>query len=148
MSADDVTILVVDDDRVDIMALKRSFRALRVDNPVVAVGNGLEALAMLRGEGGQPPLRQPCLVLLDLNMPRMGGLEFLAELRRDAALRRTVVFVMTTSNDEQDRARSFDRNVAGYVLKHRAGQSFHDTVGMLQHYWRIVEFPDLRGGQG
>jgi CheY-like chemotaxis protein len=148
MSAGEVTILVVDDDRVDIMALKRCFRALGVDNPIVTAGNGLEALALLRGEGGQPRLRQPCLVLLDLNMPRMGGLEFLAELRSDPALRRMVVFVMTTSDDEQDRARSFDRNVAGYVLKHRPGQSFQDAVGMLQQYWRIVEFPDFRCGPG
>lgn len=142
MKREEVTILLVDDDRVDIMALRRSFRELKIANRIVTAGNGLEALQMLRGEAGQARLPQPCLVLLDLNMPRMGGLEFLEELRADDALRRTIVFVMTTSNDEQDRLRSFDRNVAGYVLKHRPGQSFLDAVGMLQHYWRVVEFPD------
>ena len=83
----------------------------------------------------------PCLVLLDLNMPRMGGVEFLDKLRRDEALRRTLVFVMTTSGAEEDRARAYDMNIAGYVLKHRPGQSFLEAIGMLEHYWRVIEFP-------
>jgi CheY-like chemotaxis protein len=136
-----VTILLVDDDKVDTMAVRRSFRELNITNPMVAARNGIEALEHLRGENGHDKVPSPCLVLLDLNMPRMGGIEFLAELRNDPALRRTLVFVMTTSEAEEDRMRAYDKNIAGYVLKHRPGQSFLDAIGMLQHYWRTIEFP-------
>ena len=136
-----VTILLVDDDKVDTMAVRRSFRELNITNPVIATRNGIEALECLRGENGRDKVPSPCLVLLDLNMPRMGGIEFLTELRNDPALRRTLVFVMTTSEAEEDRMRAYDKNVAGYVLKHRPGQSFLDAIGMLQHYWRTIEFP-------
>jgi len=136
-----VTILLVDDDKVDTMAVRRSFRELNITNPVIATRNGIEALECLRGENGHEKVPSPCLVLLDLNMPRMGGIEFLGELRNDPALRRTVVVVMTTSEAEEDRVRAYDKNVAGYVLKHRPGQSFLDSIGMLQHYWRTIEFP-------
>jgi CheY-like chemotaxis protein len=71
-------------------------------------------------------------------MPQMGGLEFLEKLRNDASLRRTVVFVMTTSAAQEDRLRAYDKNVAGYVLKHRFGQSFLDSISMLEHYWRVI----------
>ena len=141
MKDNQVTILLVDDDKVDTMAVRRSFRELNITNPVVATRNGIEALECLRGENGREKVPSPCLVLLDLNMPRMGGIEFLGELRNDPALRRTVVFVMTTSEAEEDRMRAYDKNVAGYVLKHRPGQSFLDAIGMLQHYWRTIEFP-------
>jgi len=137
-----VTILLVDDDKVDTMAVRRSFRELRITNPVVETRNGIEALEQLRGENGRQKVASPYLVLLDLNMPRMGGLEFLAELRADPSLHRTVVFVMTTSAAEEDRMRAYDMNVAGYVLKHLPGQSFLDSIGMLERYWRIVEFPN------
>jgi CheY-like chemotaxis protein len=136
-----VHILLVDDDKVDVMAVKRAFRELKIANPVVVAGNGIEALERLRGHNGYEKVPPPCLVLLDLNMPRMGGLEFLEELRRDEALRGTLVFVMTTSSAEDDRARAYDKNVAGYVLKHRPGQSFLEAIRMLEHYWRVIEFP-------
>jgi len=137
-----VTILVVDDDKVDTMAVRRSFRDLKIANPVVEARNGIEALEHLRGQSGRAKVPSPCLVLLDLNMPRMGGIEFLEELRDDPLLRRTLVFVMTTSAAEEDRMRAYDKNVAGYVLKHSLGQSFMESISMLQFYWRVIEFPD------
>lgn len=141
MKHNTLTILLVDDDKVDVMAVKRSFRELKIANPVVEAHNGIEALDRLRGQNGQKKLPSPCLVLLDLNMPRMGGVEFLDKLRRDEALRSTLVFVMTTSGAEEDRARAYDMNVAGYVLKHRPGQSFLEAISMLEHYWKVIEFP-------
>jgi CheY-like chemotaxis protein len=137
-----LTILLVDDDKVDIMAVRRSFRELKIANPVVEAHNGIEALDRLRGVNGHQKVPSPCLVLLDLNMPRMGGVEFLDKLRRDELLRSTLVFVMTTSRAEEDLARAYDMNVAGYVLKHRPGQSFLEAISMLEHYWRVIEFPD------
>jgi CheY-like chemotaxis protein len=144
MRSDTLTILLVDDDRVDVMAVKRSFRELKIVNPVIEARNGFEALDYLRGTNGRKKLPLPYLVLLDLNMPRMGGIEFLAELRADAELRSTLVFVMTTSAAEDDRARAYDKNVAGYVLKHQPGQSFIEAISMLEHYWRVIEFPTAK----
>jgi CheY-like chemotaxis protein len=137
-----VTILLVDDDKVDTMAVRRSFQALNITNPVVEARNGIEALERLRGQNGYEKVPRPCLVMLDLNMPRMGGIEFLSELRADPALRRILVFVMTTSAAAEDRMRAYDMNVAGYMLKHRPGQSFLKAIGMLQHFWRVIEFPE------
>ncbi len=137
-----VTILMVDDDRVDTMAVRRSFAALNVMNPVIEARNGIEALERLRGENGHEKVPRPCLILLDLNMPRMGGIEFLEELRADPDLRHILVFVMTTSAAKEDRERAYDMNVAGYMLKHRPGQSFLKAIGMVQHFCRVIEFPD------
>jgi CheY-like chemotaxis protein len=137
-----VTILLVDDDTVDAMVLKRSFRELKIANPVIEARNGIEALEHLRGQNGRERITSPCLVLLDLNMPRMDGIEFLGELRDDPSLRRVVVFVMTTSSDKEDRMRAYNKNIAGYVLKHRPGQSFLEPINMLKHFWRVIEFPE------
>lgn len=137
-----VTILLVDDDTVDTMAVKRSFRALKIANPVIEAHNGVEALEHLRGQKGREKIAAPCLVLLDLNMPRMNGIEFLGELRGDPSLRRVVVFVMTTSSDKEDVMQAYGKNIAGYVLKHQVGQSFLDAINMLEHYWRVIEFPE------
>jgi len=142
MHGDKVTIMVVDDDRVDTMAIRRSLRELNIANPVIAARDGIEALERLRGENGQEKVKPPFLVLLDLNMPRMGGIEFLDELRADPELHSTLVFVMTTSSAVEDRTRAYAKNVAGYVLKFQQEQGFQDAILMFEHYWRIIEFPD------
>ena len=142
MNAKEVTILLVDDDKIVPMAIKRSFRQLKIVNPVIEARDGIEALQRLRGQNGYEKVPSPYLVLLDLNMPRMGGIEFLEELRCDPSLAQAIVFVMTTSEAEQDRMRAYDRNVAGYILKHRLGQGFIEALSMLEHYWRVIEFPD------
>ena len=139
---DQVKILLVDDDKVDAMAVRRSFRNLKINNPVIEACNGIEALEHLRGENGREKLPARCVVLLDLNMPRMGVIEFLNQLRSDPKLRRTLAFVLTTSAAENDRKNAYDLNVAGYVLKHRPGQNFIDAISKLENYWRIIEYPD------
>jgi CheY-like chemotaxis protein len=141
MSGKSVTILLVDDDKVDRMAIQRSFRSLKIANPVIEARDGVEALERLRGENGYESVPSPCLILLDLNMPRMSGIEFLRAVRADNALRRCLIFVMTTSAAEEDRMRAYDMNVAGFVLKDRSGQSFIEAISMLEHFWRVVEFP-------
>ena len=142
MTGTTVTILVVEDDKVDRMAIRRALRELRIANPVVEAAHGIEALDHLRGENGREQIHAPCIVLLDLKMPRMGGIEFLEVIRSDPALRRTVVFVMTTSANEEDRMQAFDKNVAGYILKQRVGEEFLEAISMLEHYWRVVQLPD------
>jgi CheY-like chemotaxis protein len=141
MTSETVRILLVDDDAVDILAIKRSFQKLRIANPLIEAQNGVEALEHLRGDNGREKIAAPCLIVVDLNMPRMGGIEFLDELRRDLSLRHHLVFVMTTSAAEEDRIRAYKHNVAGYILKERWGENFIDAISMLEHYWRVIEFP-------
>jgi CheY-like chemotaxis protein len=136
-----VTILLVDDDKVDVMAVRRAFRQLQITNPIIEAGNGMEALERLRGENGYQKVPQPALVLLDLNMPCMNGIEFLEELRSDPLLGRTIVFVMTTSSTKEDRARTQDKNVAGYILKTNPESTFLEAIKMLQHSWQTIKFP-------
>ena len=137
-----VNILLVEDDEVDVMAIKRALKELKIANPLFRAADGIVALEMLRGENGKEPLPRPFLILLDLNMPRMGGLEFLDELRGDPVLQRSIVFVMTSSTAEDDRFRAYDRHIAGYVLKSSPAGTFLDAVTMLDHYWRLIEFPE------
>ena len=136
-----VTLLMVEDDEVDVMAFRRALRKQRLDNRLVNAGNGLEALALLRGEGGSGPLERPLLILLDLNMPQMSGPEFLAELRRDPGLCDLTVFVMTTSIDDRDKIAAYSHHVAAYLVKSRLGESFEAALTMIDHFCRVVEFP-------
>jgi len=102
--------------------------------------DGVEALAMLR-QRTPTPLQRPYIVLLDLKMPRMGGLQFLKELRSDDTLRRTVVFVLSTSNSEEDRRQAYDAGVAGYLSKNQSGGDFGRVLQMLRYYLDIVDLP-------
>jgi CheY-like chemotaxis protein len=136
-----VNILLVEDDKVDVMALRRAFLELKIANPIKVARDGIEALEVLRGTNGTPPLSRPHLVLLDLDLPRMNGIEFLKELRNDEKLSSTIVFVLTTSKQEEDRIQAYNLNVAGYMVKSLMADSFMQAVTMLKHYWRVVVFP-------
>jgi CheY-like chemotaxis protein len=138
-----INILLVEDDEVDVMNVKRAFRKVNITNPLHVAGNGLEALTMLRGENGQPPVvpSDRRLVLLDLNMPKMGGIEFLMELRADPKLKPTPVVVMTTSNQDQDRVEAYNLNVAGYILKPVTSGNFVEMMATLNNYWILCEMP-------
>lgn len=96
---------------------------------------------MLRGQGGQARFPRPYLILLDLNMPRMNGIEFLEEVRKDADLRDSIIFVLTTSDDDRDKVAAYDKNVAGYIVKAKAGEDFLKLIEMLDNYLTFVEFP-------
>ena len=131
-------ILLVEDDEVDVMNVKRAFEKNKILNPLYVASNGLEALSMLR-EGRVPQARR--LVLLDLNMPGMGGIEFLRELRADPKLRMTPVVVLTTSGDEKDRIDAYDFHVAGYLRKPVEFPNFMELTAALNKYWTLVEMP-------
>ena len=141
MSQNTVTVLLVDDDDVDVQAVRRAFRRAKIANPVEVARDGLDALAMLRGENGYKPLSKPYIIILDLNMPRMDGLEFLTEIRKDPEHHDAVVFVLTTSKADEDRAASYDKNVAGYIVKSDVGEGFLNVINLLDCYWRIVLLP-------
>jgi CheY-like chemotaxis protein len=138
MAEKQLNILLVEDDQVDVMNVKRAFVKNRIVNPLFVAGDGLEGLQMLR-DGTVPDERR--LVLLDLNMPRMNGIEFLRELRRDADLQHTPVVVLTTSNDERDKIEAYNLNVAGYLLKPVTFINFVEVMAALNKYWSLVELP-------
>lgn len=139
--ASDVTFLIIEDDDIDVMALERAFQKLKIANPKIFARDGVEGLEYLRGEGGKDKLKAPYIILLDLNMPRMTGLEFLEEIRSDPELERSVVFVLTTSNDDRDRVSAYQKHVAGYIVKSDPASGFMEAITMLDHYWRVVELP-------
>jgi CheY-like chemotaxis protein len=136
-----LNILLVEDDEVDIMTVQRAFKKGNITNPLYLAGNGIEALAMLRDTPEQPSLipAERRLILLDLNMPKMNGLEFLQELRADPAIRHIPVVVLTTSNEERDRMQAYDLNVAGYILKPVTFSIFVELMITLNKYWTVCE---------
>ena len=139
-------ILLVEDDELDVMNVQRAFRKNNISNPLYVAGNGVEALEMLRGTGSGTPDRTHLpdtrrIILLDLNMPRMGGIEFLRELRADPALAPTTVIVLTTSDEERDKVEAYQLNVAGYILKPVTLQAFVEIMATLNKYWTVSELP-------
>jgi CheY-like chemotaxis protein len=133
-----LNILLVEDDEVDVMNVRRAFERNNVSNPLYVAGNGLEALQMLR-DGTVPSERR--LILLDLNMPKMNGIEFLQALRADPELASSSVVVLTTSNDDQDKIDAYNLNVAGYLLKPVTFSNFCERMTALNKYWTLVEMP-------
>lgn len=134
----EVTILLVDDDDVDVMGVERALKKLKILNPIVRARDGIEGLALLRDPRA---VKRPYIVLLDLNMPRMNGHEMLAELRNDSALSSAVVFILTTSKADEDKVEAYQQHVAGYIIKSQVGDGFLRVIEMLDHYWRVVELP-------
>jgi CheY-like chemotaxis protein len=133
-----INVLLVEDDELDVENVRRAFRKGNVTHPLWHASDGVEALRLLRGTD-YPPERR--LVLLDLNLPKMGGIELLREIRKDRALAAVSVVVLTTSNEERDRTEAFGLNVAGYLLKPVTFQDFVDAVVALHRYWSLVELP-------
>lgn len=136
MMAVPLNILLVEDDEVDVMNVRRAFEKSHISNPLFVAGNGVEALQMLRA-GEVPSERR--LILLDLNMPRMNGIEFLRELRNDPELAKTPVVVLTTSNDDRDKVAAYNLNVAGYLVKPVTFSSFCEAMVAMNKYWSLVE---------
>lgn len=134
-SSKPVTILLVEDDEVDVKALKWAFDKLRIANPVEVARDGVEAWELLQ------KLDRPYLIITDINMPRMNGIELLRAIRESEELRDSIVFVLTTSNDEQDKIDAYDLNVAGYMLKSDMGTSFMRAIELIDNYWKVVELP-------
>jgi CheY-like chemotaxis protein len=145
VTTETISIVIVDDDEVDVRAIQRGLKQQRIVNPVYIATDGRQGLDMLRGEGGQPKIPRPALIVLDLNMPRMTGLEFLDELRADAELADSIVFILTSSNADEDKTAAYKHHIAGYVVKSDAGVSFLKAVQMVQKYVLCVQFPPEHG---
>lgn len=135
-----LNLVLVEDDEIDVMNVRRALERAHVTNPLFVANNGLEALELLRSSKVPKERR---LVLLDLNMPKMNGIEFLRELRKDPTLHHTPVVVLTTSDDERDKVQAYDLNVAGYLLKPVTFANFVDVMAALNKYWALVELPEI-----
>ncbi|EPX64909.1 two-component response regulator [Cystobacter fuscus DSM 2262] len=133
-----LNILLVDDDSVDVMNVQRAFKKSNIQSALYVASDGKQALDMLH-EGRVPSTNR--LILLDLNMPRMNGLEFLRAIRADPDLSSTPVVVLTTSNDDRDRVQSYAHHVAGYLLKPVTSPAFVELMTALNAYWARVELP-------
>lgn len=138
MAEEKLNILLIDDDEIDVMNVQRAFKSSDMVHPLTVAENGTDALNKLRS--GEVP-RDKLLILLDVNMPRMGGIEFLRTLRADPDLQSSMVVVLTTSDDERDKVEAHRLNVAGYILKPVTFDGFLECMKKIRQYWSIVEFP-------
>lgn len=132
-------ILLVEDDEIDRMMVRRAFRAFGIANPLLTAGDGEEALELLRSGGEE----LPALILLDLNMPRMNGIEFLHAVKSDEALRAIPVVILTTSNEPVDKRKCFRCSVAGYLVKPADHRRFEEMIGTIDRYWTLSDLPDF-----
>ena len=144
-NAKPMRLLLVDDDDGDAKSVRRAFRRANIGNEVFRAVDGLDALELLKGANGKQKLASPLILLVDINMPRMDGHEFIQALRTDEELRYSIIFVLTTSNRDEDRMAAYDLSVAGYILKETAGKDFRKLVSLLDCYWGIVELPLPKG---
>ena len=130
-------ILLVEDDEVDIMTIRRALKEIKVTNSLEVTRNGEEALDYLRN----PDRARPCVILLDINMPRMNGIEFLKERSQDGTIKSIPVVVLTSSKEEQDMIQSFSLGVAGYMIKPVDYKQFVETIRVIDLYWTLSQFP-------
>lgn len=137
---DSKSILLVEDDSVDAKTIKRAFEELKVRNKLVHVTNGEDALNYLQGSSD----KKPCVMLLDLNMPKMDGIEFLQAVKADKVLKQIPVVVLTMSSQEQDVIESFNLGVAGYITKPASYEEFVNKLRTFNIYWTFSELPNLK----
>lgn len=131
-------ILLVEDDSIDAMTVKRAFKDLKVTNPLAHSLNGEEALDYLRDESNE----KPCVILLDLNMPKMNGIDFLKVVKNDDVLKKTPVVVLTTSTEESDVVESFELSVGGYIVKPVDYKKFVEAIRTIELYWTLSKLPE------
>lgn len=136
-----VNVLIVEDDDVAAESVVRSLRKNAIDFPITLARDGMEALEILRHTHSDLSIEKPYLILLDLNMPRMDGFEFLHEVRNDKSLRDSIIFVLTTSDADSDRMRAYDENIAGYMVKSAVGPQFSKLAALLDNYRTTVSMP-------
>jgi CheY-like chemotaxis protein len=133
-----ISIMLVEDDQIDVMTVKRAFKEISITNPVIVCGNGIEALDYLR----KPENKIPGIILLDLNMPKMNGIEFLMEIKQDQKLKLIPVIVLTTSKEEQDKFETYKLGVAGYMIKPVDYLQFVEVIRTIHLYWTLNELPN------
>jgi CheY-like chemotaxis protein len=140
MKLSEVTILLVEDDDIEAMTVVRGLAGAKILNPLVRARDGIEALEMLLGTNNRQKLQQPCMLLVDLRMPRLDGLGLIREMRSNPVLQRTIIFILTTSESDRDLAAAYDSHVAGYIVKSNTDQ-YQRLARMIEYYLLIVAPP-------
>jgi len=143
MNSTEVTILLVEDDDVDATTVVRGLTRADIRNPLVRARDGIEAMELLLGTNGKQKLMPPYILLVDVRMPRLDGLGLVRRIRSTKMLQRTIIFVLTTSDSDRDRAEAYDAHVAGYIVKSNAPDQFHALARMLDYYLTIVAPPPV-----
>jgi CheY-like chemotaxis protein len=141
MATQPLHILLVQDDDVDAEVLLRGFQRQGCPPTVTVAHDGLEALEALRGQAGQNPPLRPHLIITDLNLPRMNGLQLIQALRQDLLLRRSIIFVLSSSALDVDTAAVYDQHIAGYLLKSNLDEQASGLLRLIESYRELVEFP-------
>ncbi len=137
----ELTIVLVEDDDIDAEVVRRNLAKAKIINPLVRATDGIDALEMLRGQGGREKIKPPYLLLVDIQMPRMDGIALIRAIRADPQLTRTVIFVLTTSDDDRDKMNAYNEHIAGYVVKSNTKEELLPLTAMLDYYLLIVEPP-------
>jgi len=134
-----ISFLLVEDDEVDIMNVKRAFERNKISNPLHIARDGIDALEMLKRK---PRIENyPNVILLDLRMPKMDGIEFLKNVRADSELKKLIIIVLTTSDDDKDIVSAYDFNVAGYIVKPITFDKFLQAMATINLYWTLSKLP-------
>lgn len=137
-------LLVIEDEELDIIALQRAFRKKNVQFETTIAADGAEALQLLRDcADNAPTFFNGLVILLDINMPRMNGLEFLEELRNEPELKRLPVFVLTTSDEHRDVSAAYALGISGYLLKQNIGEDFEKLIRLLEVFSSVVLLPEI-----
>lgn len=132
-----LNLLLIEDDQVDVMNVQRAFKKNNIENPLFIAGNGVDALTLLHSNKITP---LPKIIILDINMPKMNGIEFLKEIRNDPELKSLSVYIMTTSSYDSDIIEAHKLNVAGYILKPLSFEKFTEVIKHLSDYWALNQF--------
>ncbi len=138
-------ILLVEDDQMDVINVQRELRRQHIEVPIAHARNGREALDMLRGENGQARIARPNVVMLDINMPRMNGLELLETLRADPEFADLNVFIMTTSDLDSDRCKARQLAVSGYIIKPLSFETFGEGGTSVDGFSLFLDLIQLKG---
>lgn len=136
-----ISFLVVEDNDLDVEKIERGFKRVKICNDLIRAKDGLDALDILRGTNGQTKLKSTSVILLDLNMPRMNGVEFLKELREDPSIAHSPVFILTTSDRQQDIDEAYRYNICGYIVKPVELGQMLEVLSTLSAYWKLCELP-------
>lgn len=133
----DQAILLVEDDEIDVMSIQRALKELHVENPIAIASNGEEGLQWLNAHSETPP----ALILLDINMPVMSGLEFLQRIKSDVERKKIPVVMLTSSREEFDKMNAFSLGVAGYMVKPVDPAKYFSVMKTISVYWQTSELP-------
>lgn len=138
IQSDKVTLFIVEDDEIDFMTIERTMKRMQSNNPVIRAVDGQAALDQLHAK----QIHRPFVMLLDLKIPKISGLELLKLLRKMPDFKDTVVFILSSSSDEKDIKASYQQNVAGYFVKSDIDNEFTDILTLLHGYWRTAHIPE------